>query len=105
MSAFIRPDLQEFSAYRSHAATIAPKHADPIDQLDTNESSYDLPAPLKAKLAQEYQVSLAANRYPNGDHGALKRAIAAYATTSGHLDSPTVTTEHITVGKDRKSVV
>ena len=105
MSAFIRPDLQEFSAYRSHAAATEPKHADPIDQLDTNESSYDLPAPLKAKLAQEYQMSLAANRYPDGDHRALHRAIAAYTTTSAHLDSPTVTAEHITVGNGSDELI
>lgn len=77
MLPFIRSDLSQIKSYK----------ADPegseltslvVDRLDTNECPYDLPAPLKAKLTALYQDNIEANRYPNGDHLALKQAIASY---------------------------
>ena len=53
-----------------------------LDRLDTNECPFDLPTDLKQKLAQTYQQTIEANRYPDGEHGALKVAIAAYVNES-----------------------
>jgi histidinol-phosphate aminotransferase len=105
MSAFLRPDLQAFAAYSAHPT--APIAAVPpvIDHLDTNESSYDLPLPLKEKLAWEYQQVIAANRYPIGDHQELRTAIAAYATTSGNLDALAVPPEQVTVGNGSDELI
>jgi histidinol-phosphate aminotransferase len=105
MPAFLRPDLQAFAAYSAHAAM--PESAAPefIDILDTNESSYDLPAPLKEKLAWEYQHQIFANRYPDGGHGALKAAIAHYAMVSANLDGGAITAEHVTVGNGSDELI
>ena len=105
MSAFLRPDLQAFAAYSAHptaAATAAPAV---IDHLDTNESSYDLPTPLKEKLAWEYQQAIAANRYPNGDHHDLRTAIAAYAMASGQLGQQMIAPEQVTVGNGSDELI
>ena len=53
-----------------------------FDRLDTNECPFDLPADLKQKLARTYQQTIEANRYPDGEHGELKRAIATYVNES-----------------------
>ncbi|MBE9070441.1 histidinol-phosphate transaminase, partial [Leptolyngbya cf. ectocarpi LEGE 11479] len=55
---------------------------EPYDQLDTNESPIDLPAEIKATLASHYQQGMAANRYPDGGHIALKKSIADYVAES-----------------------
>lgn len=105
MPAFLRPDLQEFAAYSAHAAM--PESAAPeiIDILDTNESSYDLPAPLKEKLAWEYQNHIAANRYPGGSHADLKAAIAQYVMASAQLDARSVTPANVTVGNGSDELI
>jgi len=104
MSAFIRPDLQEFAAYSAHP--VAPVSVPPVlDHLDTNESSYDLPAPLKEKLAWEYQHALEANRYPDGGHGELRTAIAAYAQASAQLGTPTISPAQVTVGNGSDELI
>ena len=77
MLPFLRPDLANLKAYQPH-----PPIPEPYDQLDTNESPIDLPADVKASLANHYQQSIAANRYPDGGHGALKQAIADYVSES-----------------------
>lgn len=105
MSAFLRPDLQAFAAYSAHPTTSASAVPPVIDHLDTNESSYDLPLPLKEKLAWEYQQVIAANRYPVGDHQELRAAIAAYATASGHLNGQTVAPEQVTVGNGSDELI
>jgi len=105
MPAFIRPDLQKFAAYSSHAAISGSTVPEVIDVLDTNESSYDLPAPLKEKLAWEYQNSISANRYPDGGHGALKAAIAQYAASSANLDAQRVTAANVSVGNGSDELI
>jgi histidinol-phosphate aminotransferase len=76
-----------------------------VDILDTNESPYDLPAALKAKLAQEYQGVVAANRYPDGEHGTLKAAIAEYATTSAGLSPNLIQAAQVTVGNGSDELI
>ncbi|MEM6715613.1 MAG: histidinol-phosphate transaminase [Cyanobacteria bacterium P01_C01_bin.147] len=105
MSAFIRPDLQAFAAYSAHTTTEAPAAPTVIDHLDTNESSYDLPAFLKEKLAWEYQQVIQANRYPDGGHGPLRAAIADYASRPTSTDDLTVTADHITVGNGSDELI
>ena len=78
---FIRSDLAQFNAYTPHPGgeiTI------PVDQLDTNESPWDLPQQLKEKLAWNYQHNIKTNRYPDGSHDDLKKAIATYVNESGN---------------------
>lgn len=105
MPAFIRPDLQAFSAYSAHAPSENPEVPEIIDHLDTNESSYDLPESLKEKLAWEYQNAISANRYPDGGHAALKAAIAHYAATSGNLSPSAVSQNHVTVGNGSDELI
>ncbi|NEP60156.1 MAG: histidinol-phosphate transaminase, partial [Symploca sp. SIO2G7] len=73
MLPFLRTELAQLRAYKAY-----PPILEPYDRLDTNESPIDLPAEVKATLASHYQQNLAANRYPNGSHTALKQAIADY---------------------------
>ena len=105
MIAFLRPDLQEFTAYSAHAAM--PESATPaiIDILDTNESSYDLPAPLKEKLAWEYQTHIHANRYPDGEPTALKQAIAHYTTSSAALETRHLSEANVTIGNGSDELI
>ncbi|MGB5711546.1 MAG: histidinol-phosphate aminotransferase, partial [Waterburya sp.] len=78
-NSFIRSDLAQLAAYTPHpggsSATI-------VDRLDTNESPLDLPAEIKSKLSWLYQQELEANRYPDGSHEQLKKAIAEYVSES-----------------------
>ncbi len=90
--AFLRDDLAQLAAYQSpHPASeaaggpVGGLEQPVLDPLDTNESPIDLPDDLKAALAAQYQEAIAANRYPDGNHLALKPAIIAYATESGNL--------------------
>lgn len=84
MLSFLRSDLSQVAAYKPHPGGVEPDYPAIIDRLDTNESPYDLPDELKQKLAWVYQNELEANRYPGGDHGALKEAIAHYINESAH---------------------
>lgn len=104
MSAFIRPALQEFAAYTAHSVAQEQSTPAEIDQLDTNESSYDLPAALKEKLAREYQTTISANRYPDGGQAALRMAIATYAMSS-LPDEFTVVADQVTVGNGSDELI
>ncbi|MGF1460125.1 MAG: histidinol-phosphate transaminase [Leptolyngbyaceae cyanobacterium] len=105
MPAFIRPELQRFSAYGAHASTEELSLPKSVDQLDTNESSYDLPGELKDKLAWEYQNTIKANRYPDGGHFDLRAAIAAYANESADLHPAAITADHVTVGNGSDELI
>jgi histidinol-phosphate aminotransferase len=105
MSAFIRPDLQAFAAYSAHAITDAQTQPARVDHLDTNESSYDLPAPLKEKLAWEYQQVIQANRYPDGGHEELRAAIAEYASQAIATTPLRVTANQVTVGNGSDELI
>lgn len=100
MLPFIRSDLAQLTAYTPH-----PEAADQpqqVDQLDTNECPYDLPTDLKQKLAWIYQNQIAANRYPDGGHLALKRNIAAYVSETS---AATFTPESISVGNGSDELI
>ncbi|MBE9061873.1 aminotransferase class I/II-fold pyridoxal phosphate-dependent enzyme [cf. Phormidesmis sp. LEGE 11477] len=107
---FLRADLAQLAAYQSphpadKSASLSPT-AEPldIDPLDTNESPIDLPAALKATLAEKYQYVIAANRYPDGSHSALKQAVLSYVTASNSsLD--TLTPSHITLGNGSDELI
>lgn len=105
---FIRPDLAHLTAYTPHpgTATDAPVQLDP---LDTNECPYDLPQPLKAKLAWLGEHELRSNRYPDGGHLALKTEIAHYVSetvdgAAGSGSSP-FTADWITVGNGSDELI
>ena len=105
MSAFIRSDLQAFAAYSAHAVAEVQAQPDIIDYLDTNESSYDLPAPLKEKLAWEYQHAIRTNRYPDGAHEELRAAIAEYASQAIASTSLRVAPNQVTVGNGSDELI
>lgn len=100
---YLRPELAAFTAYSPHAEDSQGEVRE-FDQLDTNECPYDLPTPLKEKLAWLYQQEIQANRYPDGSHGALKSAIAGYVneTLTGQA---AVTAAHITVGNGSDELI
>ncbi|HEY9734691.1 MAG TPA: histidinol-phosphate transaminase [Trichocoleus sp.] len=102
---FLRPDLAEFAAYTPHPGSADDPLPEVVDVLDTNECPYDLPAALKEKLAWRYQHEIAANRYPSGDHGALKAAIAAYVNESAGLVGQPFSQEHISVGSGSDELI
>lgn len=101
---FLRPDLAELAAYTPHPGSSDAPLPEKIDPLDTNESPYDLPAPLKQKLAWAQQ-QLQANRYPGGDHGELKAAIATYVNESAGLPAAPFTAAHISVGNGSDELI
>ncbi|AKG22305.1 histidinol-phosphate transaminase [Calothrix sp. 336/3] len=107
MLPFIRPDLAKFSAYKPHPGSDNAEPVQPtqIDRLDTNESPYDLPSELKEKLAWNYQQIIESNRYPDGGHEELKRAIAEYVNESAHLAASSITSEHISVGNGSDELI
>lgn len=104
MLPFLRADLATLKAYQPH-----PPIPEPYDQLDANESPLDLPAEIKATLASHYQQSIAANRYPDGGHAALKKSIADYVarTVAGSSDASAlkVTPENISVGNGSDELI
>ncbi|MGB5632316.1 MAG: histidinol-phosphate transaminase [Waterburya sp.] len=100
-NSFIRSDLAQLAAYTPHpggsSATI-------VDRLDTNESPLDLPAEIKSKLSWLYQQELEANRYPDGSHEQLKKAIAEYVSESAD-GSTSFTTANISVGNGSDELI
>ena len=107
MFAFLRPDLAYLQSY-------TPTHpSGNLDRLDGNESYLDLPPELKQKLAWTYQELIATNRYPDGGHGELKQAIAAYVNTytpnspnsSQQNITPEITPEYISVGNGSDELI
>ncbi len=108
MLPFIRSDLAQFTAYKPHPNSSTGKAFEssiPVDRLDTNESPYDLPSELKAKLAWMYQEILETNRYPDGGHAELKQAIAEYVNESAALSSSIATAAHISVGNGSDELI
>jgi histidinol-phosphate aminotransferase len=101
MLPFLRPELAEIHPYTPNPGGLV---VQPLDQLDTNEFPLDLPPALKDKLAHLYVETMAANRYPDGGHGALRGAIAQYLDEnigqSGHF-SP----EQISVGNGSDELI
>ncbi|MEO0755391.1 MAG: histidinol-phosphate transaminase [Cyanobacteria bacterium J06648_16] len=102
MLPFLRPELAAIKAYKPH-----PPSPHPVDPLDTNESPFDLPVDLKAKLADHYQQHIQANRYPDGGHLALKQALVAYVCESMGLatEQPTLSTENISIGNGSDELI
>lgn len=100
MLPFLRPEL----------ANCQPYHPNPggetgsVDILDTNECPYDLPPELKQELSRQYVAAIAANRYPDGSHTALKAAIADYVgeQTAGKWQPGP---EHLTVGNGSDELI
>lgn len=105
--AFLRDDLAQFAAYQSpHPTDEATNGIQPVlDSLDTNESPIDLPDDLKTALALQYRQAIAANRYPDGTHLALKQAVIAYATESGNLSTEQLRPENITLGNGSDEII
>ncbi|MBW4651820.1 MAG: histidinol-phosphate transaminase [Kaiparowitsia implicata GSE-PSE-MK54-09C] len=108
MLPFIRSDLAQLVAYTPHPGSTVQGSTPSVpvqvvDRLDTNESPYDLPPELKQKLAWLYQNELEANRYPDGGHQQLKRAIAHYANISAQ--TLWVQPENITVGNGSDELI
>ncbi|MGB3695224.1 MAG: histidinol-phosphate transaminase [Spirulinaceae cyanobacterium] len=101
MFPFIRPDLNQLQAYKAHPGG---KVNIPIDQLDTNESPFDLPLELKDKLASVYQQAIKTNRYPDGSHLILKQKIAAYVNESAGLERA-ISPENISVGNGSDELI
>lgn len=101
--AFLRDDLARLAAYQSpHPSASAPSRLDP---LDTNESPIDLPADVKAALAQQYEEAIAANRYPDSSHLSLKQAIIDYVASAGKIESNTIRPENITLGNGSDELI
>lgn len=98
---FIRSDLEKLIAYTPHPGG---EISIPLDQLDTNESPFDLPEELKEKLASTYQNSIHTNRYPDGSHQQLKNAIAQYVNESAALDK-IINSTHISVGNGSDELI
>jgi histidinol-phosphate aminotransferase len=111
MLSFIRSDLAQFTAYTPHPGGCEPsddRQVTQIDRLDTNESPYNLPGELKEKLACTYQQQIEANRYPDGSHGRLKEAIAAYVNEGMSpeiLPQSQVQPENISVGNGSDELI
>ncbi|MBD2388542.1 histidinol-phosphate transaminase [Cylindrospermum sp. FACHB-282] len=106
MLPFIRSDLAQFTAYKPHPSSdTAEAVPAQFDRLDTNESPYDLPTELKAKLAWTYQQVIETNRYPDGGHETLKDAIAEYVNESAALSPSTFTAANISVGNGSDELI
>lgn len=104
MLPYIRQDLAQFSAYKPHPGSSSSKPvATVFDRLDTNESPYDLPVELKQKLAWTYEQVIETNRYPDGGHEELKRAIAEYVNSSS--TAPFITASNISVGNGSDELI
>ncbi|WP_035986850.1 histidinol-phosphate transaminase [Leptolyngbya sp. KIOST-1] len=100
---FLRSAVVQLAAYTPHVeAADAPSPAS-LDILDTNECPYDLPEALKEKLAWHLHHDIAANRYPDGGHGALKGAIAQYVSETAAPS--TFGADHISVGNGSDELI
>ncbi|MCC0176324.1 histidinol-phosphate transaminase [Waterburya agarophytonicola K14] len=100
-TSFLRPDLAQLAAYTPHPGGETPAI---VDRLDTNESPLDLPTDIKSKLAWAYQEQIEANRYPDGSHQELKKAIAEYTTESANLND-SLNTDNISVGNGSDELI
>ena len=108
MLPFIRSDLAQFNAYKPHPSSDTGEPIEksiPIDRLDTNESAEDLPPQLKVELVQTYEKLIENNRYPDGGHGELKRAIASYVNESAHLSPSMFSSANISVGNGSDELI
>ena len=101
---FLRDDLAQLAAYQSPHLTDEDK-LPILDALDTNESPIDLPADIKAALAEQYRDAIAANRYPDSSHLALKQAILTYAVESGNLTTESIRAENISIGNGSDELI
>lgn len=99
--AFLRSDVVNLAAYQPHPGTPDEVAAVTLDPLDTNECPYDLPTPLKEKLAWAVQHTIAANRYPDGGHADLKASIAAYVAEA----APGIAAQHLSVGNGSDELI
>lgn len=79
---FIREDLLNLSAY---IPTPISENQKQFTRLDANESPYNLPPELKAKLALFYDQEIETNRYPDGSHFKLKKLITDYVNQSVNI--------------------
>lgn len=100
---FLRSAVVQLAAYTPHVESADDPSPANLDILDTNECPYDLPEALKEKLAWHLQNDIAANRYPDGGHGALKGAIAQYVTESD--PGSCFTADHISVGNGSDELI
>ncbi|WP_421658560.1 histidinol-phosphate transaminase [Leptothermofonsia sp. ETS-13] len=107
MLSFIRSDLAQLKVYTPHAEENLTSTQESIkwDHLDTNESPFDLPEELKQKLALTYQKEIQANRYPDGGHLALKRAIADYVNKSAELSVDAFNSTHVSIGNGSDELI
>ena len=101
---FLRDDLAQLAAYQSPHLTGEDKPP-VLDALDTNESPIDLPADIKATLAEQYRAVIAANRYPSSSHQALKQAIIPYVVESGNLTAERIGTKNISIGNGSDELI
>lgn len=121
MIGFIRANLTELKSYTPHPGGESNQRKEHqrkenqrkenqrkerIDRLDTNESPYDLPEELKAKLAWLYQEAIENNRYPDGSQQELKEAIATYVNQSPFpLTNTTITANHLSIGNGSDELI
>jgi histidinol-phosphate aminotransferase len=102
MVGFIRADLAALSSYTPHPGGISQQL---VDRLDTNESPYDLPPELQAKLSWLYQQEIENNRYPDGSHQKLKEAIAIYVNESATPLTQAITPSQISLGNGSDELI
>lgn len=102
MLGFVRSDLTAVAAYTPNPG--GQINSISLDRLDHNEVAVDLPHKLKQKLANIYQDSLATNRYPDGSHRNLKKAIAAYINDSSSLNN-SIIPANISVGNGSDELI
>ena len=102
MAGFIRGDLAALNSYTPHPGGIS---AQPVDRLDTNESPYNLPPELQAKLSWLYQQEIENNRYPDGSHQELKEAIALYVNESAPPLTQAITPSQISLGNGSDELI
>lgn len=108
MLPFIRNDLNQFRAYTPHPGgdSGSPVQSEIIiDRLDTNECPYDLPEELKQKLAWTYRQEIETNRYPDGSHAPLKRAIADYVNSALSDATTPFTADFVSVGNGSDELI
>ncbi len=103
MLPFIRPDLHVLNPYTPHPGEMFGTEEITVDRVDTNESPYDLPRELKAKLAWAYEQEIETNRYPDGAQIGLKTAIAEYVNES--LPQPLFDVAHISLGNGSDELI